>query len=67
MMIFIFKQEKHKNKYYLEIPDIVNEYMEKLEKEIGRKYRPFVYYGDPNATDIIVAMGSVTETIKETG
>ncbi len=61
-----FQAREAQNKYYLEIPDIVNEYMEKLEKEIGRKYRPFVYYGDPNATDIIVAMGSVTETIKET-
>ena len=41
----IYFQQERQNKYYLEIPDIVNEYMEKLEKEIGRKYRPFVYYG----------------------
>ena len=52
--------------YYKDIPDIVNSYLSEISKETGREYKPFVYYGDPEATEIIVAMGSVTETIKET-
>jgi len=53
-------------KFYYDIPDIVNEYMQEISKETGREYKPFTYYGDADAEDIIVAMGSVTETIKET-
>ncbi len=54
------------NRYYDAVPDVVNEYMKEISKITGRKYAPFTYYGDDEATDIIVAMGSVTETIKET-
>lgn len=54
------------NRYYDKVPDIVNEYMSEISKITGRNYAPFTYYGDEEATDIIVAMGSVTQTIKET-
>jgi pyruvate-ferredoxin/flavodoxin oxidoreductase len=53
-------------KYYKAIPDIMNDYMKEITKETGREYAPFVYYGDKNAEDVIIAMGSVTETIRET-
>jgi pyruvate-ferredoxin/flavodoxin oxidoreductase len=54
------------NKFYDAVPDIVNDYMQEISKVTGRNYAPFTYYGDSEATDIIIAMGSVTETIKET-
>ncbi len=53
-------------KFYTDIPDIVNEYLQEISKETGRDYAPFVYYGDNAAEDVIIAMGSVTETIRET-
>ncbi len=53
-------------KFYTDIPDIVNEYLSEISKETGRDYAPFVYYGDKAAEDVIIAMGSVTETIRET-
>ena len=40
--------------------------MGEISELTGRKYRPFIYYGDKQAENIIIAMGSVTETIKET-
>jgi len=61
-----FQNTEARNKYYLELPNIVNSYMEAINKISGSKYAPFVYYGDLNATRIIIAMGSVNEAIKET-
>ena len=61
-----FQTRELQNTYYEAIPDIVNGYMEEISKETGRDYKPFVYYGAEDATDIIVAMGSVTEALKET-
>lgn len=60
-----FQGVEAKNIYYEKIPDIVNEYMEKINEKVGTTYKPFEYYGKKNATNIIVAMGSVCETIKE--
>lgn len=40
--------------------------MKKISEITGRHYAAFTYYGDSNATRVIIAMGSVTETIKET-
>ena len=60
-----FQTREVSNKYYNALPDIVNHYLEEVSKETKRKYAPFVYYGHPEATDVIVAMGSVTQTIKE--
>jgi len=61
-----FQNREAQNKYYDEIPDIVADYMGKVSEITGREYKPFVYYGDPEATEIIIAMGSVCETIKGT-
>ena len=61
-----FQNREAQNKYFEAIPDIVNDYMAEISEVTGREYKPFVYYGHPEATDIIVAMGSVTETIKGT-
>ena len=60
-----FQETEARNKYYENVPDIVNEYMEKINKKAGTNYKPFNYYGSKNATKIIVAMGSVCKTIKE--
>ncbi len=61
-----FQGREAANKYYEQVPDIVADYMKKLGKEIGRKYKPFDYVGAPDAERVIVAMGSVCETIEET-
>ena len=61
-----FQAMEVRNKDYEKIPDIVNDYMEKIYQKTGRRYKPFNYYGVEDATSIIVAMGSVCETIKET-
>ena len=59
-----FQTREIQNKYYDAVPDIVAEYMKEMSKITGRKYAPFCYYGAPDATNIIVAMGSVNDTIK---
>ncbi|MCD6355273.1 MAG: pyruvate:ferredoxin (flavodoxin) oxidoreductase [Prolixibacteraceae bacterium] len=61
-----FQAKESSNKFYDAVPDIVAAYMEEISKITGRKYQPFTYYGDPEAENIIVAMGSVTETVRET-
>jgi pyruvate-ferredoxin/flavodoxin oxidoreductase len=61
-----FQAVEVRNKVYEEVPDIVARYMGEISELTGRKYRPFIYYGDKQAENIIIAMGSVTETIKET-
>ncbi|QMS84451.1 pyruvate:ferredoxin (flavodoxin) oxidoreductase [Candidatus Xianfuyuplasma coldseepsis] len=54
------------DKYYAEVPDIAAKYLAEISKITGREYAPFVYYGDNEATEVVVAMGSVTEAIEET-
>ena len=61
-----FQAREASNKFYDAVPDIVEEYMQEITKITGREYHPFTYYGDPEAENIIVAMGSVTDTICET-
>jgi pyruvate-ferredoxin/flavodoxin oxidoreductase len=61
-----FQTREAANRYYEPVPDIVEEYMQEITKMTGREYHPFTYYGAPDAQNIIIAMGSVTETIKET-
>ena len=61
-----FQAVESRNKIYEEVPDIVARYMGEISELTGRKYRPFSYYGAKDAENIIIAMGSVTETIKET-
>ena len=60
-----FQATEARNKFYNEVPDIVNNYMEKLNKIANTNYKPFNYYGSKNASRVIIAMGSVCETIKE--
>lgn len=61
-----FQGREASNKYYLAIPDIVEEYMQKIKKITGREYHPFDYYGADDAKYLIIAMGSVCDTIDET-
>jgi len=61
-----FQAREAGNKFYDAVPDMVEAYMQEITKITGRKYHPFTYYGAPDAENIIVAMGSVTETIRET-
>ncbi|PKM93846.1 MAG: pyruvate:ferredoxin (flavodoxin) oxidoreductase [Firmicutes bacterium HGW-Firmicutes-1] len=61
-----FQAKEASNTFYDNIPDIVANYMDEMGKLIGRSYKPFDYYGAPDAENIIVAMGSVTEAIEET-
>jgi len=61
-----FQGREVQNKFYEKVPEIVVGYMEKLKQLTGREYRPFNYYGAPDAENIIIAMGSVCDTIDET-
>ena len=61
-----FQAKESANIFYDAVPDIVADYMKEIGKVTGREYRPFDYYGHPEAENIIIAMGSVTETIRET-
>ncbi|OQY05759.1 MAG: pyruvate:ferredoxin (flavodoxin) oxidoreductase [Bacteroidetes bacterium 4572_117] len=60
-----FQSREAANKFYDAVPDIVDGYMQEITKLTGREYAPFTYYGDPDAENIVIAMGSATETIKE--
>ena len=60
-----FQCMEARNKYYDAMPDIVNNYMKKINDIMKTDYKPFNYYGASDAKNIIVAMGSVTDTIKE--
>ncbi|MDD3439503.1 MAG: pyruvate:ferredoxin (flavodoxin) oxidoreductase, partial [Clostridiaceae bacterium] len=61
-----FQAREACNKYYDAVPDIVADYMKEISKLTGREYKPFNYYGAPDAENIIVAMGSVTDAVEET-
>ena len=61
-----FQVTESRNKFYDNAVDVVCEYMNKINEKAGTSYKPFNYYGSPNATKVIVAMGSVCETIKDT-
>lgn len=60
-----FQCMEARNKYYDAMPDVVNDYMKKINDIMKTDYKPFNYYGASDAQNIIVAMGSVTDTIKE--
>ena len=61
-----FQAREACNEYYNKFPEIVEEYMNKVNKKIGTNYKPFNYYGAPDADHVIIAMGSVCDTIEET-
>lgn len=60
-----FQAREAANPFYNALPEMVQECMDQLSELTGRKYHLFDYYGDPEATNVIIAMGSVTETIRE--
>lgn len=59
-----FQTVEARNKYYNAIPKIVNQYMEKVNAICHTNLKPFNYYGSPIAETIIIAMGSIVDTIK---
>ena len=61
-----FQAREACNPYYDAMPDIVQEYMDKVNKKIGTNYKLFNYYGAEDPEQVIIAMGSVCETIDET-
>jgi pyruvate-ferredoxin/flavodoxin oxidoreductase len=61
-----FQGRESVNKYYQKVPQILQEEMDKFAKLTGRSYHLFDYYGDKNATEVIVIMASATDTVEET-
>ena len=61
-----FQAREACNPYYNALPAIVEEYMNKVNEKLGTDYKLFNYYGAPDAEHVIVAMGSVNDTIEET-
>jgi pyruvate-ferredoxin/flavodoxin oxidoreductase len=61
-----FQAREACNPYYEAMPAIVQKYMDKVNEKIGTDYKLFNYYGAPDAEKVIIAMGSVCETIEET-
>ena len=61
-----FQSRESSNKFYDAVPDMVAETMAQISEITGRSYQPFTYYGAEDAEEIIIAMGSVNDTIRET-
>ncbi|HBG75988.1 MAG TPA: pyruvate:ferredoxin (flavodoxin) oxidoreductase, partial [Clostridiales bacterium] len=61
-----FQGREAANQYFEAVPEIVEHYMKEITKITGREYHLFDYYGAPDAEYVIVAMGSVCDTIDET-
>ena len=61
-----FQGREVQNRFFDDVPDIVTDYMNQIKELTGRSYHLFDYYGDKDAEDVIVAMGSVCDTIQET-
>jgi pyruvate-ferredoxin/flavodoxin oxidoreductase len=61
-----FQQRESINKFYEPIPEIVRYYMQEVNKLRGTNYDVVNYYGDPEATEVIISMGSVAQTIEQT-
>jgi pyruvate-ferredoxin/flavodoxin oxidoreductase len=60
-----FQNREAANAAYLALPDIVENYMNEVNSRIGTNYKLFSYYGDPNAEEVMIAMGSICETAEE--
>ncbi len=61
-----FQAAEAQNTHFDAIPEIAAKYLKAVSEHTGRDYAPFVYYGAPDAERVIIAMGSVTDTITET-
>ncbi|MGN0186612.1 MAG: pyruvate:ferredoxin (flavodoxin) oxidoreductase, partial [Paludibacteraceae bacterium] len=60
-----FTHRESCNPYYDGVADIVADYMDKISEITGRKYRPFTYYGAPDAENVVICMGSACEALRE--
>lgn len=60
-----FQTREAQNKHVENVIGVAERYLKDASRLTGKDYAPFVYYGDPDATEVIVAMGSVTETIEQ--
>ncbi|MGN1348819.1 MAG: pyruvate:ferredoxin (flavodoxin) oxidoreductase, partial [Acutalibacteraceae bacterium] len=60
-----FQHREACNKYYDAVPAIVEEYMDKVNAKLGTDYKPFNYYGAPDADRVIIAMGSINDVAEE--
>ena len=60
-----FQAREACNPWYDALPAVVEDYLQKINALTGRDYHLFNYYGAPDATDVIIAMGSVSGTVKE--
>ena len=61
-----FQARETVNPHYVACPEIVQQVMDRFARKTGRQYRLFEYYGDPEATRVLVLMGSGCETVQET-
>ncbi|MBQ8548468.1 MAG: pyruvate:ferredoxin (flavodoxin) oxidoreductase [Lachnospiraceae bacterium] len=62
--VYFQVRESH-NTFYNNLPDIVEKYLGEISKITGREYHVFNYYGDPDATDVVIAMGSASGVIRD--
>ena len=60
-----FQAREAASHFYDHVADVVEDYMQQMKEITGREYHPFTYYGDPEAEHILIAMGSITDTIRE--
>ena len=60
-----FQHREACNKYYTELPAVVEKYMDKINAKLGTDYKLFNYYGAPDADRVIVAMGSICDVAEE--
>ena len=60
-----FQAREASNKYYDNVPDVVAKYLNEISKITGRNYEPFNYYGDKDATEVIILMGSASQCAEE--
>ncbi|MCD8334380.1 MAG: pyruvate:ferredoxin (flavodoxin) oxidoreductase [Clostridiales bacterium] len=60
-----FQHREACNKFYDAVPDIVEKYMDMINEKLGTDYKPFNYYGAPDAENIIIAIGSVNDVMSE--
>ena len=61
-----FQNMEARNGDYEKVIEIVSEYMQKINEITGSNFKPFNYYGSADAEEVIIAMGSVCDTIRET-
>ena len=62
-----FQNREASNKYYDAVPELVEEYMAKINAKIGTNYQLFNYYGAPDADRVIISMGSICDVAHESG